>query len=146
MKISAQYTLPAPPERVYAALTDPAVLQRCIPGCESLTPTGEDRFDARVKVGIAALKGTYSGRAELRDQRPPHAFTLVLDGKSALGFVRTTAAITLAAVDGGTRLDCDADAQVGGLIAAVGSRLVEAAARQQMSEFFERLRQEVSSS
>ena len=145
MRISAEYLLPAPPDRAYAALNDPAILERCIPGCESLTPTGDGQFDARVKVGIAALKAVYTGRAELRDQQPPHAFTLAVDGKSAAGFVRVSAAIRLAPADGGTRLQCDADAQVGGPMAAVGSRLIEAAARQEMREFFRRLEQELRS-
>jgi hypothetical protein len=145
VRVSAQFDLPASPERVYGALTDAAILQRCIPGCESLTPTGDGQFDARVKVGIAALKAVYTGRAELRDRQPPHAFTLAVDGKSAAGFVRVSAAIRLAPADAGTRLQCDADAQVGGPMAAVGSRLIEAAARQQMGEFFRRLDQELRS-
>jgi hypothetical protein len=145
VRVSAQFDLPASPEHVYAALTDAAILQRCIPGCESLTPTGEAQFDARVKVGIAALKAVYTGRAELRDRQPPHAFTLAVDGKSAAGFVRVSAAIRLAPADAATRLECDADAQVGGPMAAVGSRLIEAVARQQMGEFFRRLEQELRS-
>jgi hypothetical protein len=145
VRVSAQFDLPASPERVYGALTDAAILQRCIPGCESLTPTGDGQFDARVKVGIAALKAVYTGRAELRDRQPPHAFTLAVDGKSAAGFVRVSAAIRMAPADAGTRLQCDADAQVGGPMAAVGSRLIEAAARQQMGEFFRRLDQELRS-
>lgn len=139
MKIAAQYVLGAPPDRVYAALTDPAVLQRAIPGCESLTPAAENTYEAKIKTGAAGLKGTYSGRAELRDLRPPEGFTLVVDGRGAPGFVRATARIALSAVGTGTQVACDADVQVGGLIAAVGSRLVDAAARQQMDEFFRRL-------
>jgi carbon monoxide dehydrogenase subunit G len=131
--------VPASPERVYAALTDPAILQRCIPGCEELTPDGDDRFRARIKVGVAGLKGVYAGTAELRDRNPPHSFTLAVDGKGTPGFVRASAKIACSLQDGATRVDCDADVQVGGLIAAVGSRLVEAAARQQMDAFFRQL-------
>jgi len=143
VKIASHYLLDAPPERVYAALTDPAILARAIPGCEELTPDGEDRYRARVKIGLAGLKGVYAGTAELRDRNPPDSFTLVVDGKGAPGFVRISAKIACTAADTGTRVDCDADVQVGGLIAAIGSRLVEAAARQQMDLFFRRLAQEL---
>jgi carbon monoxide dehydrogenase subunit G len=139
VKLSAEYTIDAPPERVFEALTNPAILQRCIPGCEELVPHGEGVFRARVKIGVAGMKGTYTGRAELRDLNPPHSFTLAVDGKGAPGFVRATAAVTCTAAGVGTQVNCDADVQVGGLIAAVGSRLVEAAARQQMDVFFKNL-------
>lgn len=132
-----------PPDRVYAGLIDPAVLQRCIPGCEHLAPVGDQAYDARIKVGVAGLKGTYTGRAELRDQDPPRGFALVVNGKGAPGFVRATARMTLSPDDAGTRVECDADVQVGGLIASVGSRLIEAVARQQMDEFFRRLAAEL---
>jgi carbon monoxide dehydrogenase subunit G len=139
MNLSATYTLSAVRERVYQSLVDPAVLQRCIPGCEQLTPVGDDAFDATIKIGIASLKGTYAGRAEIRDRRPPEGFTLAVNGKGGPGFVRATATIALAESPEGTLVSCHADVQVGGLIAAVGSRLIEAAARSQMNEFFKRL-------
>ena len=146
MKLSARYTLPVPVDRMYAAMIDPQVLQRCIPGCESLVAAGEGVYDATIKVGLAGLKGTYTGRAELRDEQPPHAFTLVVNGKGTPGFVRATAKMTLAPAAEGATVQCDADVQVGGLIASVGSRLVEAAARQQMDAFFRKLREELSAS
>jgi uncharacterized protein len=144
MKLSARYMLPAPVDRAYAAMIDPEILQRCIPGCESLTAAGERVYDATIKVGLAGLKGTYTGRAELRDEQPPHVFTLVVNGKGASGFVRATAKMALASAEDGAAVQCDADVQVGGLIAAVGSRLVEAAARQQMDAFFQKLKQELA--
>jgi carbon monoxide dehydrogenase subunit G len=143
VKLAAQHRFDAPPARVFEALTNPAVLQRCIPGCEELIPEGGHVFRARVKIGVAGLKGTYAGRAELRDLNPPASFTLVVDGKGAPGFVRATAAIACTAAGDGTDVTCDADVQVGGLIAAVGSRLVEAASRQQMEVFFRQLAVEV---
>ena len=145
MKLSARYPVPAPADRVYAALIDPEVLRRCIPGCESLTPAGERQFDATIKVALAGLKGTYTGRAELKDEQPPSSFTLVVNGKGAPGFVRATARMAIASESEGASVQCDADVQVGGLIASVGSRLVEAAARQQMEAFFKRLREEMIS-
>jgi carbon monoxide dehydrogenase subunit G len=144
MNLAATYVIAGPPERVYAALIDPVVLRRCIPGCESLTATSENRYDATIKIGVAGLSGTYIGRAEFRDQQPPHSFTLAVDGKArGPGFVRATAKITLSAIDDQTRVGCEADVQVGGMLAAVGSRLIEAVSRQQMNEFFRRLAAEI---
>src|SRR5216684_7035638 len=130
MKIRITSIIPAPPARVFAALVDPGVLQRCIPGCESLTAAGPDAYEATLKIGVAGLKGTYTGKAAIRDRRPPESLTLGFEGKGGPGFVRGSAAITLSAEGEGsaTRVACEADVQVGGLIAAVGSRLVEAAA------------------
>jgi carbon monoxide dehydrogenase subunit G len=136
MKLAAAYTLAVPPEKVFSALTDPAVLEKCIEGCERLQRTGEDSYDAHLKIGIAGLKGSYTGKVQLKDKKPPESFTLVMEGKGVPGFVRGTAAIRLSASGGGTELRCESDAQVGGLIAAVGSRLIEAAARRMMDDFF----------
>jgi len=139
MKLSLSARVNAPAERVFEALVDPVVLQRCIPGCESLTETSPDVYVAVLKIGVAGLKGTYKGTASIRDRRPPHSLTLGVDGKGGPGFVRGTAAIALTPDGEATRVACDADVQVGGLIAAVGSRLVDAAAKKMGDDFFARL-------
>jgi len=141
--LTSSVDIAQPPDRVFAALTDPAVLQRCIPGCEELKPIGADAYQARVRIGVAGLKGTYSGRAEVRDKRPPESLALVFDGKGAPGFVRGTATVRLAPAGDGTRVTSNAEVQVGGLIAAVGSRLVDAAARKLAAEFFQQLAVEI---
>ena len=143
MKIAIASVIPAPRGRVFAALVDPAVLQRCIPGCESLTATGPDAYEATLKIGVAGLKGAYRGKAAIRDQQPPHSLTLSVEGKGGPGFVRGSAAIVLSADGDATRIACEADVQVGGLIAAVGSRLVEAAAKKLADDFFKQLSREL---
>jgi len=146
MKLSAEIAVAAPRERVFAALVDPAVLQRCIPGCEEWTDAGGPGIDAyrvRLKMGIAGLNGSYTGTAALRDRQPPESFTLAFDGKGGPGFVRGTAAVRLIADAGATRVVCDADVHVGGLIAAVGSRLIDAAARKLTDDFFRQLSAEI---
>ncbi len=143
MKISSSFVLSPPRERVFAALVDPEVLRRTIPGCEELTAAGEDVYEARLKIGVAGLKGSYSGKAELRDKPPPEALAITFDGKGSPGFVRGVAAIRLSTEPAGTRVTCDADVQVGGLIAAVGSRLVEATARKLAGDFFRQLALEI---
>jgi carbon monoxide dehydrogenase subunit G len=133
MKLTGTYNFSAPRDKVFAALTDPVVIQNCIDGCEKLTATGEDSYDAHLKIGVAGLKGSYVGKVQLKDKQPPESYTLLLEGKGAPGFVKGSAKIALS---GNTELRCEADVQVGGLIAAVGSRLIEAAAKKMMEEFF----------
>jgi len=146
MKLAITSVVHAPRERVYAALVDPTVIQRCIPGCESLTEVAPDTFEAKLKIGVAGLKGSYSGSASIRDRNPPESLTLAMQGKGGPGFVRGTAAIALSAEgEGGrdTRVDCQADVQVGGIIAAVGSRLIEAAAKKMADDFFAQLSEQL---
>ncbi|HEY6214083.1 MAG TPA: carbon monoxide dehydrogenase subunit G [Vicinamibacterales bacterium] len=145
MRLALSSLVPGDRDRVFAALIDPAVLQRCIPGCESLVETAPDAYAATLKVGVAGMKGTYTGSARITDKRPPEALTLSVDGKGGPGFVRGTAVLALTPEAGtATRVACDADVQVGGLIAAVGSRLVEAAARKMADDFFKQLAVEIA--
>lgn len=146
MKLSATYTLDAPRERVFAAITDPAVLQRVIDGCEKMVKTGEDSYDAHLKIGLGGIKGTYVGKIQLKDKHPPESYALVIEGKGAPGFVKGTARVQLTEQAGRTELRCEADAQVGGLIAAVGSRLIEATAKKMMDEFFRKFGEQLNAS
>ena len=143
MKFSATYLLPAPREKVFALLTEPAVLQRCIEGCEKMVRTSEDNYDAHLKIGIAGLKGSYVGKVQLKDKKVPESYTLLIEGKGGPGFVKGTANIQLADKGGETELRCDSDAQVGGMIAAIGSRLVEAIGKKMMDGFFKKLKEEI---
>lgn len=136
MKLTGTYNIAAPHEKVFTALTDPAVIQKCIEGCQKMVKTGEDSYDAHLKIGVAGLKGSYVGKILLKDKKPPESYTLIMEGKGGPGFVKATVKIKLTAKGGETELYCDADAQVGGLIAAVGSRLIEAAAKKMADEFF----------
>lgn len=143
MKLTATHPLDAPRDKVYAAITDPAVLQRVIDGCEKMVKTGEDSYDAHLKIGIAGLKGSYVGKIQLQDKKPPESYTLLIEGKGGPGFVKGTARIQLSEKGSQTELRCDAEAQVGGMIAAIGSRLVEATARKMMDEFFRKFAAEL---
>jgi carbon monoxide dehydrogenase subunit G len=145
VKLAGTYHLPAPRDRVFAALVDPDILQRCIEGAERLVRTADDQYDVHLRLGIGAIKGSYVGTARLADKQPPERFTLHVEGKGAPGFVRGSALIQLEAGDAGTEAICDAEGQAGGLIAAVGSRLLEATARKLMDRFFERLAELVGS-
>src|SRR5438105_14303141 len=144
MKFTATYTFSAPREKVFALITDPAVLQRCIEGCEKMVRTSEDNYDAHLRIGIAGLKGSYVGKVQLKDKQLPESYTLLIDGKGGPGFVKATARIVLADKGGQTELHCDAEAQVGGMIASIGSRLVDAIGKKSTESFFKKLAQEVN--
>jgi carbon monoxide dehydrogenase subunit G len=136
MNVQGTSTLAAPPAHVFEALINPAILQRVIPGCEKMEKTGADEYNAHLKLGLASVKGSYVGKVKLTDQQPPHKFTLHMEGKGAPGFVKGSCVIELKAEGRGTKLSYTANVQVGGLIAAVGSRMVEAAAKKLAGEFF----------
>jgi uncharacterized protein len=136
MKVNGSAVLHAAPAEVFAALNDPAVLARTIPGCRSLTALGDDRYAMVVTAGVASVKGTYEGEIELAEQQPPHGFTLRAKGAGAPGTVDTTVRVTLAEADGGTRLEYDADAAVGGMVGGVGQRMLAGVARKTAGQFF----------
>ena len=87
MKLTARYTFNAPPEKVFAALLDPIVLQNCIDGCEKMEKTGQDSYDAHLKIGVAGIKGSYVGKIRIEDKNPPESFTLQAEGKGGPGWV-----------------------------------------------------------
>ncbi|MGO9295456.1 MAG: SRPBCC family protein [Streptosporangiaceae bacterium] len=137
MKISGAATVHAPASQVWAALTDPAVLVATIPGCERLEQTGPDRYALTVTAGVAAIQGTYAGEFSLSDRVEPVSLQLTASGSGSPGTVRSTVAVRLdAAADGATELRYDADAQIGGMIAGVGQRMLASVAKRMAGEFF----------
>lgn len=143
MKLSATYTFKSPQERLFRALVDPAVVQKCIDGCEKMEKTGEDSYDAHLKIGVAGIKGNYIGKIRITDQMPPESFTLHAEGKGKPGWVKGTAKFHVLPKEGGSEVRCDSEGQVGGLIASVGSRLIEAAGKRMLNEYFRKLGQQI---
>ncbi len=137
MKIAGTAVLHAPADRVWAALNDPDVLVRTIPGCSALEPDGPDRYRMTVLAGVASIKGVYSGEVALHDQQPPGSFRLRASGAGAPGTVRADVLVTLAdGGDGTTALSYDADAVVGGMVGGVGQRMLTGVAKKTAGEFF----------
>ncbi|MFC4590363.1 SRPBCC family protein [Sphaerisporangium corydalis] len=123
--------------KVWAALQDPAVLVRTIPGCERLEATGGDTYRMTVSAGVASIKGVYQGEVALSEPEEPERFTLRARGSGAPGTVDATVRIRLSEVDGGsTRVDYDAEAVVGGMIGGVGQRMLGSVAKKTAGEFF----------
>src|SRR6185436_13631896 len=143
MKIAGTVTIAAVRQKVWDALNDPAVLAKTIPGCEKLEKTGEDQYAVTQSVGIASIRGRYSGKMALLDKKPPESCTLKIEGKGPGGFVNGTAKVSLAEKGDQTELSYDADMQVGGLLASLGSRLIEPVAKQLVGQFFKSLEQQI---
>ncbi len=136
MKLSGHYTLPASPDKVWALLTDPQRLAKLLPGCERLEPDGPDRFKAAVKFGLAAISGKYAGTLEFSEKKPHSSLRMKISGKGLPGFVDGSGRIELADKKGETEVKYDGDAQVGGMIASVGQRMIEGAAKKIVDQFF----------
>jgi hypothetical protein len=137
MRVSGSATLHAPLDQVYAALNDPAVLVRTIPGCERLERAGEDAYKLTVTAGVASVRGTYAGDVRIADQQPPQAFTLKASGAGAPGTVAADVQVRLEPGDDGTTvLSYDADAVVGGMIGGVGQRMLAGVAKRTAGDFF----------
>ena len=145
MKLAGTASLPAPPSEVWSLLTDPLRLSRLLPGCERLDPDGPDRYKAAVKFGIAAISGKYAGALEFAQKKPPHSLILKMDGKGLPGFVKGEGRIELTPKGAETEIAYAGEAQVGGLIASVGQRMLDAAARKIVQQFFEAAKAELAS-
>jgi 2-furoyl-CoA dehydrogenase large subunit len=130
-------SLKAPPAAVWAMLLDPNTLQAVIPGCHRVEKVSDTQFRAEVTVGIGPVKGRYRAEIRLSDLDPPHAVTLGSSAEGSLGFGSGEGRITLAPdQNGGTILDYEYDAAIGGKVASIGGRLLDGAARAIIGQFF----------
>lgn len=137
MEIKGEYKIAAPREKVFAALNDPAVLQACIPGCESLEKVSDTEMKAKVRLRIGPVSASFAGKVTLSDIDPPNGYKISGEGQGgAAGFAKGGAVVTLREDAGDTVLGYDVDAQVGGKIAQVGARLIDGTARKLADEFF----------
>jgi uncharacterized protein len=136
MKIEGTQELRAPRERVFQMLVDPAVLQRCIPGCEKMERTGENTFAITLRAGVGSIKGVFTGTIQLEDIRPPAHYRIVVSGKGQPGFLKGTGTLDLEERDGVTVVAYTGDVQLGGTIAGVGQRMIQGAAKMMAAQFF----------
>ena len=136
MNLDGSAVLSAPPERVWSVITDPAVLARTIPGCETLEQVGDDEYKMNVSVGVGAIRGTYAGEVRLSDQQRPSSYVMHASGAGAPGQVRATVTINLEPSGDGTVLTYSADAVVGGPVAGVGQRMITGVAKRMAGQFF----------
>jgi carbon monoxide dehydrogenase subunit G len=137
VNLDGSAVLSADPDTVWAVITDPAVLARTIPGCETLERVGDDEYTMNVSVGVGAIRGTYAGEVKLTDQQRPTSYVMHASGAGAPGNARATVTINLEpAGDGRTNLTYSADAVIGGPVAGVGQRMITGVAKRMAAQFF----------
>jgi carbon monoxide dehydrogenase subunit G len=137
MEMTGEYRIPAPRQRVWEALNDPAILKACIPGCRQLEKVSDTDFTAIVATKVGPVSATFRGSVNLSDLDPPNGYTLTGQGQGgAAGFARMGARVSLKQDSDDTLLAYAAQADIGGKLASVGSRLVQTVARKNADDFF----------
>jgi uncharacterized protein len=136
MELKGTYEFDAPFQRVWDLLMDTVAIAHCLPGCRSLGPIGNDRYQVELKVVVAAIAGDFAGIVTLAEQNPPESYKLVVDAIGRHGFVSGHAVVRLEPDGDRTRVQVAAQADVGGKIARVGQRMLEGVARATMKRFY----------
>lgn len=142
MELQNEVFIEAPPAVVFRVLTDPEYLLRTMPGLKELTPVEPDTYAAVLELGVAAIRGRYTGTMRIVDADPPHRYRLDMDGKGPGAFVKLTMDIAIAPQDGGSAVSYQGSAQVGGTIAGVAQRVMGGVANMVLGQFFEAVRKE----
>lgn len=137
MDMSGERLIEAPKDKVWEALNDPAVLQACIPGCESVEKISDTELKATAAVKLGPISARFSGKVLLSDLDPPHGYTISGEGQGGVaGFAKGGAKVNLLDEAGGTKLAYQVNAQIGGKMAQLGARLIDSTAKQYAESFF----------
>ena len=144
MQLSGEYTIDAPPERVYELMLSPDSLMACLPGCERLDLVGEDEYTATMTIGVAMIKGKYEGRVKISDKNEPSSFRMLIEGKGPQGQVSGEGLIEISAANDGALVSWSGDPQVRGTLARIGSRVIQPAAKMIVGQFFKCLNQQAA--
>ena len=139
MEMTGEQLIPASQQDTWAALNDPEVLKACVPGCESITLVNENEYQVNMTARVGPVSAKFRGRLSLSDIKPPQSYALAFEGQGgAAGFAKGGASVRLTATGPKeTRLAYDVKANVGGKLAQIGSRLVDAAAKKVADDFFQ---------
>jgi uncharacterized protein len=145
MNMQGEERITAPVDAVWAALNDPEVLKACIPGCETLERKSATQLSATVGLKLGPVKAKFSGEVQLKNLKPPHSYTIQGEGKGGIaGFAKGGADVTLTADGNETILGYTVNADVGGKIAQLGSRLIDSTAKKLATQFFSSFNAKVS--
>ena len=138
MEMTGEQLISAPQKEVWDALNDPAMLKTCVPGCESIERTGENEYQVLMVARVGPVSAKFKGKLTLSDIKPPNSYSLAFEGQGgAAGFAKGSANVRLESIASDrTRLGYDVKASVGGKLAQIGSRLVDAAAKKVADDFF----------
>ena len=137
MEMTGEFRIPAPRQRVWEGLNDPEILKQCIPGCQTLERVSDTEFNGRVVASVGPVRATFGGKVTLSDLDPPQSYTISGEGNGGVaGFAKGGAKVNLAEDGTATVLTYAVQAQVGGKLAQVGSRLIDGVARKMANDFF----------
>ena len=144
MKLSGTYQINLEKQKVWEALNDPEILKKSIPGCEEFKKNSKTKFTAIATNKIGPFNASFTGDIELKDLNPPNSCKITGSGNSPVGFANGEAMIILEDFDGGTKLNYVVEANVGGKIAQVGSRLIDMTAKKMADIFFKKFSELIS--
>jgi uncharacterized protein len=137
VKIEGQYTIAAKAETVWARLNDPEVLAKSLPGVDKLEADGPDRYKATIKYKMGPVSGSFAGTVELSEKDPPRSMRLKTNARGGPGFINGDGTIQLVPKGEETEIHYAGEVQLGGMLAAVGSRMIEGAAKKSIEDFFQ---------
>jgi carbon monoxide dehydrogenase subunit G len=144
MEMTGEQLIPASQQQTWDALNDPAMLKQCVPGCESIEATGENEYQVLMVARVGPVSAKFKGKLTLSDIQPPNSYAIAFEGQGgAAGFAKGGAQVRLSPEGESTRLSYAAKANVGGKLAQIGSRLVDAAARKVADDFFRNFNEKV---
>ena len=145
MEMTGEQLIPASQKDTWNALNDTEILKACVPGCESIEPTGENEFAVLMTARVGPVSAKFKGKMKLSNIQPPVSYDLAFEGQGGVaGFAKGSASVKLAAEGHSTRLSYSAKANVGGKLAQIGSRLVDAAAQKVAGDFFAAFNEKVA--
>jgi uncharacterized protein len=145
MEMTGEFRISAPRQRVWEGLNDPEVLKQCIPGCQTLEKVSDTEFNGKVVASVGPVRATFGGKVTLSDLDPPQGYTISGEGSGGVaGFAKGGAKVNLAEDGAATLLTYAVQAQVGGKLAQVGSRLIDGVARKMANDFFGRFAEAVT--
>jgi carbon monoxide dehydrogenase subunit G len=137
MDMQGERRIPAPRQNVWEGLNDPEILKQCIPGCQEIEKTSDTEFVAKVRAKVGPVSANFTGKVTLSDLNPPAGYTISGEGQGGVaGFAKGSAQVTLDEEASETVLRYGVQAQVGGKLAQIGSRLIDATARKMADDFF----------
>ena len=136
MDLTSTYEFNAPVDRVWELLMNTSAIGNCLPGCRGLEPIGEDKYEVELNVAVAAIAGNFKGTVSLAEKTPPRSYMLMVEGTGRQGFVKGHARVELEPKGDNTTVLVTAQADVGGMIARVGQRLLSGVARTTMDRFY----------
>jgi carbon monoxide dehydrogenase subunit G len=145
MEMSGEQLVPAQQQAVWNALNDPEFLRACVPGCESITPSGDNQYQVLMVARVGPVSARFKGKLTLSDIKPPNSYALAFEGQGGpAGFAKGGAKVTLSTQGMTTKLAYDVKASVGGKLAQIGSRLIDAAAKKVADDFFRNFNERMS--